>query len=203
MDVHGPQKENNFQSYNHDPLFINFQNFLKLKYIYLMKLSEAKDQFTQLWGALGSSWGINRTMAQVHALLLISPESLSTEDVMAQLSVSRGNANMNLRELMNWNLITKELKAGDRKEYFKAEKDIWEVAKRISRERKRREIQPLIASLQSLKSVDEEKKNPEAKEFLQMVGDIHSMVTKLDTAVDTLMKAEESKFFGAIVKLLK
>ena len=89
-----------------------------------MQLSESKDQFIQLWGALGSSWGINRTMAQVHALLLISPESLSTEDIMERLSVSRGNANMNLRELMNWNLIYKDLKAGERKEYFRAEKDI-------------------------------------------------------------------------------
>lgn len=168
-----------------------------------MKLQEAKEQFTQLWGALGSSWGINRTMAQVHALLLISPESLSTEDVMVKLSVSRGNANMNLRELMNWNLVYKEIKTGDRKEYFKAEKDIWEVAKRIAKERKRREIQPLIASLNILTDIDEDKRNSEAKEFLEMVNGIHTVVTKMDSAVDTLIKAEEHKFFGAIVKLLK
>jgi DNA-binding transcriptional regulator GbsR (MarR family) len=168
-----------------------------------MKLQEAKEQFTQLWGALGSSWGINRTMAQVHALLLISPESLSTEDVMLKLSVSRGNANMNLRELMNWNLVYKEIKSGDRKEYFKAEKDIWEVAKRIAKERKRREIQPLIASLNILTDIDEDKRNSEAKEFLDMVNGIHTVVTKMDSAVDTLIKAEEHKFFGAIVKLLK
>ncbi len=168
-----------------------------------MKLQEAKEQFTQLWGALGSSWGINRTMAQVHALLLISPESLSTEDVMVKLSVSRGNANMNLRELMNWNLVYKEIKTGDRKEYFKAEKDIWEVTKRIAKERKRREIQPLIASLNILTDIDEDKRNSEAKEFLEMVNGIHTVVTKMDSAVDTLIKAEEHKFFGAIVKLLK
>lgn len=168
-----------------------------------MKLTEAKDQFTQLWGALGSSWGINRTMAQVHALLLISPDALCTEDVMEKLSVSRGNANMNLRDLMNWNLVYKELKPGDRKEYFKAEKDIWEVAKRIAKERKRREIQPLIASLNILTDVDEDKRNTEVKDFLDMVNNIHSVVTKMDSAVDTLIKAEEHKFFGAIVKLLK
>lgn len=168
-----------------------------------MKLTEAKDQFTQLWGALGSSWGINRTMAQVHALLLISPDALCTEDVMEKLSVSRGNANMNLRDLMNWNLVYKELKPGDRKEYFKAEKDIWEVAKRIAKERKRREIQPLIASLNILTDVDEDKRNTEVKDYLDMVNNIHSVVTKMDSAVDTLIKAEEHKFFGAIVKLLK
>jgi DNA-binding transcriptional regulator GbsR (MarR family) len=166
-----------------------------------MKVQEAKEQFTQLWAALGSSWGINRTMAQVHALLLISEESLSTEDVMSQLSISRGNANMNLRELMNWNLIYKDIKIGERKEFFKAEKDIWEVAKRIAKERKRREIQPLIASLNILTNVDE--KTKEAKNFIETVNNIHQVVTKMDSAVDTLIKAEEHTFFGAIVKLLK
>jgi DNA-binding transcriptional regulator GbsR (MarR family) len=110
---------------------------------------------------------------------------------------------MNLRELMNWNLVYKEIKSGDRKEYFKAEKDIWEVAKRIAKERKRREIQPLIASLNILTDIDEDKRNSEAKEFLDMVNGIHTVVTKMDSAVDTLIKAEEHKFFGAIVKLLK
>lgn len=168
-----------------------------------MNLSEAKDQFTQLWGALGSNWGINRTMAQVHALLLISTEPISTEDVMEKLSVSRGNANMNLRELMSWNLIYKEFKTGERKEYFKAEKDIWEVAKRIAKERKRREIQPLIASLNVLTDINEPKTDPEAKAFLDMVNGIHTVVTKMDSAVDTLIKADEHKFFGAVMKLLK
>lgn len=166
-----------------------------------MKLIEAQEKFTQLWGALGSSWGINRTMAQVHALLMISPESLSTEEVMQQLSISRGNANMNLRELMNWNLIYKDIKPGDRKEYFKAEKDIWEVAKRIAKERKRREIQPLIASLNVLTDIDE--KSKESKAFIDLVNNIHQVVTKMDSAVDTLIKAEEHKFFGTIIKLLK
>ena len=104
---------------------------------------------------------------------------------------------------MNWNLIYKEHKAGDRKEYFKAEKDIWEVAKRIAKERKRREIQPLIASLNGLVLIEESKKDPEAHDFLMMVESIQNVVTKMDAAVDTLIKAEESKFFGAIVKLLK
>lgn len=168
-----------------------------------MKLQESKQQFVQLWGALGSSWGINRTMAQVHSLLLISPSPLSTEDVMEQLKISRGNANMNLRELMTWNLVYKELIPGERKEYFKAEKDIWEVAKRIAKERKRREIQPLIVSLNLLTDLDEDKHNNEVKEYLDMVKNIHSIVNKMDSAVDTLIKAEEHKFFGAIVKLFK
>jgi DNA-binding transcriptional regulator GbsR (MarR family) len=104
---------------------------------------------------------------------------------------------------MTWNLVQKEIKAGDRKEYFKAEKDIWEVAKRISKERKRREIQPLIASLNVLTDIDEDKRTIEVKDFLEIVNNIHSVVSKMDSAVDTLIKAEEHKFFGAVMKLLK
>lgn len=83
-----------------------------------MNLQDAKQQFLQVWGTLGSSWGINRTMAQIHALLMVSHTILSTEDIMEQLQISRGNVNMNLRELMNWNLIYKVMQAGERREFF-------------------------------------------------------------------------------------
>ena len=85
-----------------------------------MELNEAKDKFIQSWGSLGSQWGINRTMAQIHALLLIAPEPMSTDEVMEQLKISRGNANINLRELMNWQLVRKEVKTGERMEFFVA-----------------------------------------------------------------------------------
>jgi DNA-binding transcriptional regulator GbsR (MarR family) len=88
-----------------------------------MELPEAKQKFIESWGKLGSEWGINRTMAQVHALLLISPEALTTEEIMETLSISRGNANMTLRDLMGWGLIEKQHRAGERKEYFYADKD--------------------------------------------------------------------------------
>ncbi|MCB0624548.1 MAG: transcriptional regulator, partial [Saprospiraceae bacterium] len=81
-----------------------------------MDLREGKEKFIQSWGALGSSWGVNRTMAQIHALLLISPEALSADEIMEDLMVSRGNANMNLRALIDWGLVYKELKPGERKE---------------------------------------------------------------------------------------
>lgn len=167
-----------------------------------MKLAEAKQQFINSWGRLGSEWGINRTMAQIHALLLVSDKAQCTEDVMEHLGVSRGNANMNLRELVNWDLIYKEHYQGDRKEYFRAEKDIWEVAKRIARERKRREIEPIKRELVQLQDIDDNK-SPEAKEFLSMVKNIQTFTGKVDKTVDTMMKADESWFFGAILKLLK
>ena len=85
-----------------------------------MELEEAKAKFIQAWGTLGSSWGINRTMSQIHALLIVSVDPLTTEEIMDQLKISRGNANMNVRALMDWGLITKELVPGERKEYFQA-----------------------------------------------------------------------------------
>ena len=88
-----------------------------------MNLPEAREKFIQSWGSLGSQWGINKTMAQIHALLLISAEPLTTEEVMEELQVSRGNANINLRELINWQLVRRETKAGERKDFFVAEKE--------------------------------------------------------------------------------
>ena len=79
-----------------------------------MKLKEAKEQFIHAWGTLGSNWGINKTMAQVHALLLVSPDPLSAEEIMAELNISRGNANMNLRELIEWGIVNKIHKSGER-----------------------------------------------------------------------------------------
>lgn len=166
-----------------------------------MKLKDAKKEFIQTWARLGSEWGINRTMAQVHALLLATEKPLSTDDVMEELSISRGNANTNLRELMNWNLVYRELVPGERKEYFKAEKDIWEVAKRIARERKRREIEPLLRELAQMQKVEEN--SAEARQFVRMVGDINSFAGKIDKSVETMLKADENWFFGAILKLLR
>ena len=109
-----------------------------------MEYNEAKDRFIEAWGNLGSSWGINRSMAQIHALLLISTEALSTEDLMEQLQMSRGNVNMNIRALMDWGIAYKIHKTGERREFFACEKDVWLLAKQVSRERRRREIEPIL-----------------------------------------------------------
>ncbi|HEX8546167.1 MAG TPA: transcriptional regulator [Cytophagaceae bacterium] len=168
-----------------------------------MTFEEGKKQFIQAWGTIGSEWGINRTMAQVHALLLISPNARDTENIMEELSISRGNANMNLRELMNWGLISKELVPGDRKEYFIAEKDIWEIARIIARERKRREIEPILKVLNNLKDIEPKSKEAEVKMFHETMQNLSSFVTKMDKSVDMMLKADENWFFGTILKLMK
>jgi len=166
-----------------------------------MKLKEAKKQFIQTWARLGGEWGINRTMAQVHALLLATEKPLTTDEVMDELKISRGNANSNLRELMNWNLIYRDNIPGDRKEYFRAEKDVWQIAKRIARERKKREVEPLLRELSQMEKVDET--TTEAKQFTKTIADIHGLANKMDKGMETMIKADENWFYGAILKLLK
>lgn len=168
-----------------------------------MEFNEAKAQFIQTWGKLGSEWGINRTMAQVHAILLISPTPLCTEDIMEQLNISRGNTNMNVRDLINWSLVHKELIPGDRKEYFVAEKDIWEVARKIIAERKKRELEPVIRVLQQLKNVEGDKESSEIKEFTSMMNQLDSFVGKMDKSVGMLINEKENKLFSILFKLIK
>src|SRR5437868_7362426 len=126
-----------------------------------MELLEARQKFIEAWGKLGSEWGINRTMAQVHALLLISPDALTTEEIMEQLCISRGNANMTLRDLINWGLIEKQHRPGERKEYFFAVKDTWTIARQVAQERKKRELDPVLKVLNELTRVKGDEKDPE------------------------------------------
>jgi hypothetical protein len=93
---------------------------------------------------MGGAWGINRTMAQVHALLMTSEKALTTDEVMAELKISRGNAHQNLRELVGWGLVRNVIRKGERKEYYESEKEVWRMFCTIARERKRREIEPAL-----------------------------------------------------------
>ncbi len=166
-----------------------------------MEYKEAKERFLQAWGMLGSDWGINRTMAQIHALLLISPEPLASKDIMDELKISIGNANLNLRALMDWGLVYKELKVGDRKEYFVAEKDIWNVMCKIIANRKRRELEPVIKVLDEVAMVDG--KSQEIGEFVKTVREIRLFSSKADALVETLLKADADWFVKSFLKMVK
>jgi DNA-binding transcriptional regulator GbsR (MarR family) len=166
-----------------------------------MEFKESKEKFIQSWGVLGSSWGINKTMAQIHALLLISSEVLSTEEIMEELQISRGNANMNIRALMDWGIVTKHFKTGERKDFFFAEKDIWEVARKITKERSKREIEPVIKVLNELKDVKGKEK--EIKQFKKTITDLESFTTKLNSVVDKFVKSDEHWFYKNLLKMVK
>lgn len=116
-------------------------------------LREAQDRFIAVWGQMGSAWGISRTMAEVHALLFISGQPLCTDEVMERLQISRGNASMSLRALQDWGIVVRAHKRGDRKEYYTAEQDVWALFRAIVRERIKREVDPLLASLYEIRDL--------------------------------------------------
>ncbi len=168
-----------------------------------MKLSEAKAQFISSWGAFGTHWGINRTMAQIHALLLVSADPLTQDDIMEQLNISRGNVNMNTRDLISWGLVDRVLIPGERKEFFSAEKDIWKVATQIIKERKKRELDPMLKLLGQLEQVEGDKKDKNVKQFVDTVSNVRKLGTQADKMLDVMIKAEESWFVGSLFKFFK
>ena len=168
-----------------------------------MKLPEARQQFISSWGAFGTHWGINRTMAQIHALLLVSPDPLTQDDIMEDLNISRGNTNMNIRELINWGLVERVILPGERKEFFTAEKDIWKVVKQIVKERKKRELEPMMQLLDKLEDVEGDKKDKKVKTFVDTVSSIKRLGLQADKTLDVMIKAEENWFVGNLLKLFK
>lgn len=167
-----------------------------------MDLDEAKYKFIQEWGVLGSSWGINRAMAQIHACLLLSPDSKTTDEVMEELKISRGNANMNMRALIDWGLVFKEFKPGERKEYFYAEKDLWTVMKQIAKERRKREIIPIRDVLAEV-STAQVGDSTEGKEFKKVTKDIDSIISKFDGLIEMASKSDKNWFLKILSKLVK
>ncbi len=166
-----------------------------------MKLEEAKIQFIQTWGTLGSNWGINQTMSQIHALLIISTNPLSTEEIMEALQVSRGNVNMNIRALMEWGLVKKQLIPGERKEFFIAGKDVEVIARQIAKERWKRELEPMVDALQDLENVEGNDK--ETQEFKSVVGDLKEFTSKVQGMIYKFIRSDKNWFYQTVLKLMK
>src|SRR5580658_4766972 len=113
-------------------------------------LQRAQDQFILEWGRMSSSWGINRTMAQIHALLFVSGVPLEVNEIMDRLQISRGNASMNLRELMDWGIVRRFRQPGDRKDVYISDTDPYQMFLRVVRERKRRELDPTADAIREV-----------------------------------------------------
>ncbi|MBF8963277.1 transcriptional regulator [Pontibacter sp. FD36] len=166
-----------------------------------MEYSEAKERYIEAWGSLGSSWGVNRTMAQIHALLMIATEPLSTEEIMEDLKISRGNANMNIRALLDWGLAKKVLKLGERKEYFVTDKDPMVLAAQVAKERKKRELDPIIRLLDEVSSVKGESK--EVQEFKKVTTDLKGFAKQADSVINTFIQSNSNWFFKILGKITR
>lgn len=167
-----------------------------------MEFKEAKNKFVQTWGALGSQWGINKTMAQIHALLMVSNEPISMEDIMEELQISRGNASMNLRALMDWGIVYKEYKAGERREFFTAEKDLDELAVKISRERSKREIKPALKVLKEVSTIDSNA-TEEERHFVEQTTKLYDFVLKADNMLEKATEFKDNWLGKLLIKVMK
>ena len=167
-----------------------------------MQFEEAKNKFVQTWGALGSQWGINKTMAQIHALLMISKEPVSMEDIMLELQISRGNASMNLRGLMDWGIVYKANKPGERKEFFIAERDLDELATKIAKERSKREIKPALKVLKEVSTVEGDN-SEEAKHFVAQTKKLYDFVSSADEMIDKVTEYKDNWLGKLMMKILR
>src|SRR5881396_1052075 len=120
------------------------------------QLRTAQDLFIRRWGEMGQTWGINRTMAEIHAFLYIVARPQCTDDVMERLNISRGNASMSLRALCDWGIVRRLHKRGERREYFESLTDVWEMFSIIIAERKRREMDPVLETIKQCQRMLEE-----------------------------------------------
>ena len=167
-----------------------------------MQFDEAKIKFVQTWGALGSQWGINKTMAQIHALLMVSKDAVSMEDIMQELQISRGNASMNLRGLMDWGIVYKANKPGERREFFVAEKDLDELATKIAKERSKREIKPALKVLKEVSVIDGDN-SEEANHFVEQTKKLYDFVAKADEMIDKVTEYKDNWLGKLMMKILR
>ena len=154
-------------------------------------LREAQDRFIASWGRMGSAWGISRTMAEVHALLYVTGEPMNTDEIMERLAISRGNVSMSVRALLDWGVIQKTHIRGDRKDYFQAEQDVWAMLRAIARERIKREVDPLLQSLDEIRALTPETTNATPEDLAALNGRLDAV-----TECFELLSVLSHKFAG-------
>lgn len=165
-------------------------------------LDEPRTEFISQWGALGSQWGINRTMAQIHALLMTSTSPMSTDEVMGELKISRGNAHTNIKELVAWGLVRSIVRIGERKEYFEAEKDVWKIFTMVAKERKRRELDPALEVLRQCAADSKGIKTAEGKAFHSQIKELEEFVKLATTLADKVSSMNHTFAIKMAAKLL-
>src|SRR5438552_13007045 len=171
------------------------------------RLQEVEDQFVDLWRTMSSLWGISPTMAQIHGLLYITGAALSMDDIMDRLGISRGNVSMNLSKLVEWGLVRRVHKRGDRRDYYESLSDIWEMFTLVANQRKRREIDPILSTLRrcreelSPEALGGLADEPQARERSRRVHDLLTFLTLMDGLAQRFF--ETHRGLRAAVELLE
>jgi len=163
-----------------------------------MKLTPVMEKYIVHWGEMGTRWGVNRTVAQIHALLYLSPTPLNAEEISETLGVARSNTSTSLKELMSWRLIKIVHVLGDRRDHFESMKDLWEIFTCVVEERKKREIDPTLTLLRQCElEAAEDSETPE-----EIKQRIHQMTEFLETLTgwyEQMMKVPKP----TLVKMMK
>ncbi len=167
-----------------------------------MEYQEAKQKFISTWGSLGSLWGINKAMAQIQALLFISTKPLTMEEIMEELQISRGNTSMNVRQLIDWGIVIKELRVGERKEYYSTEKDVQELARIVAKERSRREVKPVIKVLEEISSIKDDG-TEKTKELIKQTSALYSLTKDADAIINKMADLKQNWISSALIKMVK
>jgi DNA-binding transcriptional regulator GbsR (MarR family) len=153
------------------------------------QLEEARERFVATWGQMAAAWGISRTMAEVHALLFIVGRPLCTDEIIEHLEISRGSASMSVRALLDWGLIFRSHKKGDRREYFHAEQDVWAMARSIVRNRLQREIEPVLASLFEIRDLTAKAaKDEEVGEHNARMDEMLALLATMDKLAERFVR---------------
>lgn len=156
-------------------------------------LRKAQDLFVLEWGRMSSSWGINRTMAQIHALLFVTGHPMEVNDIMDRLQISRGNASMNLRELMDWGIVRRFRQPGDRKDTYFSETDPYQMFLRVVRERKRRELDPTADAIREVMGkLPESDPSEDVQGLRQRLGALLEIFDLIDVAYQQVFGVERS-----------
>ena len=171
-------------------------------------LDDCKMLLVRRWGEMGGYWGINRTMAEIHALLFVTRRALCTDDIMERLKISRGNASMNLRALVDWGLIERVHKIGDRKEYFQGDTDVWHMFETIMRERRRREVEPIVTTIDRCREMvagrpagAQEADPKDIKEYRRRLDELRNFLTTMGTLFELVVRFGDAGI-GKLTRLL-
>ena len=172
-----------------------------------LTLDAVEHQFVDLWRRMSSLWGISPTMAEIHGLLYITGAALSMDDIMERLGISRGNAAMNLAKLVEWGLVRRVHKRGDRRDYYESLSDVWEMFTLVAAQRKRREIDPILNTLRqcrerlSPETLGGSAEEPQAADRRRRVNDLLSFLTLMDSLAQRFF--ESHRGLRAAVELLE
>jgi DNA-binding transcriptional regulator GbsR (MarR family) len=162
------------------------------------QLETVEDQFVELWNNMGSLWGISPTMARIHGLLYISGAALSMDDIMARLAISRGNVSMNLSKLVEWGLVRRVHKRGNRREFYESLSDVWEMFTLVANQRKRREIDPIVNTLRrcrealSPEALGAQAAREPARARFQRVNELLKFLTLVDGLAQRFFESHRS-----------